>query len=130
VNWRFLRIEAIEVLHYQQIVRFGGSPGLRDRGLLESAVVRAENRALYDPTATAGQLAGALGWGLIKNHAFVDGNKRIGLVSMVTFLHINGFRLTCSAEEETAMVLRAASSAITEEEWTAWVERSIAPTSE
>lgn len=90
MSWRFLDVAAIEALHEQQIVRFGGSHGLRDAGLLESAVLRAENKANYDPDATAASLAATLGWGLIKNHAFVDGNKRIGLVGMVVFLRLNG----------------------------------------
>jgi death-on-curing protein len=74
-----------------------------------------------------GSLSTTLGWGLIKNHAFIDGNKRIGLVAMVVFLHVNGYRLTTDAVEETVMVLRAAASEIDEAGWTAWVERSVAP---
>ncbi len=71
-------------------------------------------------------MAASLSWGLIKNHAFLDGNKRIGLAALAVFLEANGFSLICSVEEETAMVLRAAASEITEEEWTAWVARSAA----
>ena len=63
---------------------------MRDAGLLESAIVRAENKAAYADDATAAEIAASLGWGLIKNHAFIDGNKRIGLVSMVVFLRLNG----------------------------------------
>ena len=88
---------------------------------------RAENKASFDPSATVAGLAAALSWGLIKNHAFVDGNKRIGLVSMIVFLDLNGYRLTCGQVEETAMVLRAAASEITEEQWTAWVESVVTP---
>jgi death-on-curing protein len=67
-----------------------------------------------------------LSWGLIKNHAFLDGNKRIGPAALAVFLDANGSRLSCSVEEETAMVLRAAGSEIAEEEWSAWVARSVA----
>ncbi len=95
-------------LHRQQIDRFGGAPGLRDAGLLESAVLRAEYKWLYEPASSVAVLAASLAWGLIKNHAFVDGNKRIGFAAMVVFLDRNGYRLTCSEVEETAMVLRAA----------------------
>jgi death on curing protein len=63
---------------------------------------------------------------LIKNHAFIDGNKRVGFAAMVAFLEMNEYRLACSEEEETAMVLRAAAGETTEEEWTAWVVRSVA----
>ena len=100
---------------------------MRDEGLLQSAVLRAENRAAYDPSASAATVAASLSWGLIKNHAFIDGNKRVGLVSMIVFLELNGYRLTCSEVEETAMVLRAAASQITEDEWTGWVASVVAP---
>jgi death-on-curing protein len=65
----------------------------------------------------------SLVWGLIKNHAFIDGNKRVGFAA---FVELNGYGLICPELEETAMVLRAAASEITEEEWTAWVVRSVA----
>jgi death-on-curing protein len=123
---RFLSVEAVEALHTETIRRYGGSQGLRDRGLLESAVARAENLAYYDPTASIAEIAATLAWGLIKNHAFIDGNKRIGAIALFTFLDLNGYRLTCSEVEETAMVLRAAASEITEDEWTEWVTRVVA----
>lgn len=125
--WIFLSVEKIEMLHTQQIDRFGGSHGLRDAGLLESAVMRAENKVNYDDDATVASVAASLGWGLIKNHAFIDGNKRIGIAALITFLTLNGHHLTCSIKEETAMVMRAAASEMTEDEWTAWVERSVVP---
>lgn len=127
MNWVFLEVAAVTALHDQQIARFGGAPGLRDAGLLESAVSRAENRAQYDPDASVAAVGAALAWGLIKNHAFIDGNKRVGLVSLVVFLDLNGYRLLCSEVEETAMVLRAAAGELSEEQWTAWVQQSAAP---
>jgi death-on-curing protein len=122
----FLSIELVEALQAEMIERYGGSHGLRDRGLLESAVARAENLAHYSPEASIGDVAATLGWGLIKNHAFIDGNKRVGFVALVAFLELNGHRLVSSEGEETAMVLRVAASEIAEEEWTAWVVRSVA----
>ncbi len=107
------------------IDRYGGSHGLRDPGLLASAVARAENKAYYEPGATAAEIAASLAWGLIKNHAFLDGNKRVGFAALVAFLELNGYATTFSEVEETAMVLQAAASEILEEEWTAWVERSV-----
>ncbi len=109
------------------IERYGGSHGLRDRGLLESAVARAENTAYYNPAASVAEIAASLAWGLIKNHAFIDGNKRVGFAAMVAFLEMNDHRLICTEVEETAMVLRAAAGEITEEQWAAWVVGSIAP---
>ncbi len=101
--------------------------GLRDRGLLESAVSRAENKAYYEPEATLAAVAASLSLGLIKNHAFVDGNKRVGLAALVAFLLLNGHRLDCSEAEQVEMIQKAAASEITEEQWTAWVERVVVP---
>jgi death-on-curing protein len=124
VNWKFLDVAAVKTLHQEQIEAFGGSYGLRDAGLLESAVLRAEMKVHYEPSATVVQVAASLGWGLIKNHAFIDGNKRIGLVSMVTFLKLNGYHLVAAADEQVDIVRRVAASEMTENEWIAWVERS------
>jgi len=127
VTWQFLSVEAVIALHSTLIEESGGSHGLRDPGLLESAISRAENKVNYDPDATVANVGASLSWGLIKNHAFIDGNKRIGLGALAVFLRANGWVLTCSVAEETGMVLRAAASEITEAEWTAWVVRSVAP---
>ena len=75
------------------------------------------------------ELAASLAWGLIKNHAFIDGNKRIGLAALAVFLEANGYMLTCAQDEQVELVLRAASSEITEEQWTVWVMRVVAPIS-
>lgn len=72
-------------------------------------------------------VAASIAWGLIKNHAFIDGNKRVGFAAMVAFLEMNGHRMTGSQAEETAMVLRAAAGEINETEWTAWVVANVAP---
>ncbi len=115
----------LRAIHSDLIARYGGSHGVRDLGLLESALARPLQLANYEPDATVAHPAAVLGLGLVKNHAFVDGNKRAALAGMVTFLRLNGYRLTCSEVEETAMVLRAAASEISEGEWTAWVVRSV-----
>lgn len=127
--WRFLTVTQIEELQAKSIDTYGGSHGLRDAGLLESAVLRAENHAAYDPGACVANVAAALAWGLIKNHAFIDGNKRVGAAALFLFLAANGYGLTCSEAEETEILLRAAASEITEEEFTDWVERTVAPMS-
>jgi death-on-curing protein len=127
VNWLFLYVEQVVAIHDRNIEEFGGAPGLRDRGLLESAVARAENKAAYDPEATLGSVAASLSYGLIKNHAFIDGNKRIGLAALNTFLDLNGHKLTVSQQQRVAAVLAVASSEMSEAAWTAWVESNIAP---
>ncbi len=125
MSWTFLSLEIVKALHDEQISLFGGSPGLRDAGLLESAIMRAEFKAQYESDASLGAVAGSLGYGLIKNHAFIDGNKRIGLASIATFLKLNGCGMTAPPEEQIAMVWRAAASEITESEFTAWVVKSV-----
>jgi death-on-curing protein len=117
----------VKAIHHDLINWYGGSHGLRDLNLLESALARPQHLVQYEPDASVGQLAAVLGWGLIKNHAFLDGNKRIGIAAVITFLKLNGHELTCSEVEETAMVLRAAASEMDEAEWTAWVVRSVVP---
>ena len=124
---RFLNSTMVRAIHTDLIQRYGGSYGLRDAGLLESALARPQQQQHYEPDATVARLAAALGWGLVKNHAFVDGNKRIAIAAVITFLKLNGCRLTCSEAEETTMVLRAGASEINEQEWVAWVERTVAP---
>ena len=117
----------VRAIHSDLIEHYGGRYGLRDLGLLESAVARPQQLANYQPESSVAQLASVLGWGLLKNHAFLDGNKRIALAAMITFLRLNGHHLTCSEVEETAMVLRAAASELTETDWTAWVRKVVAP---
>jgi death-on-curing protein len=127
MNWIFLDVAAIEAIQADLIDTYGGSHGLRDAGLLESAVMRAENKVNFDPEATVATVGASLSYGLIKNRAFIDGNKRIGLSALVDFLRSNGFRLIASQEEQVAIVLRVAASEMAEEEWTNWVERNVAP---
>jgi death-on-curing protein len=122
----FLNSAMLRTMHSELIRMFGGSYGLRDAGLLKCAIARPLQLANYSPDAMVGQLAAVLCWGLVKNHAFVDGNKRIALAALVTFLRLNGWRLNCSEVEETAMMLRAAGSEVTEDEFAAWVERTVA----
>lgn len=121
MTWHFLTVENIVALQQEQIEEFGGSHGLRDYGLLDSAVQRAENKVNYEPDSSVAEVAACLSYGLIKNHAFIDGNKRIGLVALVTFLHANGYGLRSTVAEEIVVVLKVAASEMGEGEWTAWV---------
>jgi death-on-curing protein len=127
VIFLYLTVEQVELLHAEVIAFAGGSYGLRDHGLLESAVSRAENRAYYEPDASLATVAASLSLGLIKNHAFIDGNKRVGLAALIAFLRLNGYRLNCPVEQEIVMVQKAAASDIDEAEWTAWVESVAVP---
>jgi death on curing protein len=120
---RWLSAKAVEAIHEELIARYGGSSGLRDDGLLASAVARPQHLAAYGRNPSVASLAAAYAWGLLRNHSFLDGNKRTALAAMVAFLELNGWELGCSEAEETAMVLRAAAGEITERAWSEWVRR-------
>jgi death-on-curing protein len=121
---RWLTPAAVGAIQAELIARYGGVPGLRVAGLLESAIARPKHLATYKRGVTVPELAAAYAWGLLRNHPFVDGNKRIALATMVAFLDLNGWKLTCSEAEETAMVLQAAASEISERLWAEWVRRN------
>jgi death-on-curing protein len=81
----------VVAVHRMLVAEHGGSPGIRDQGLLDSALARPRQRFCYEPQATIFDLAAAYGYGLAKNHPFVDGNKRVALAITAIFLEINGF---------------------------------------
>lgn len=95
MSWEFLTRRAVEAMHGEQLRRHAGAVGLRDENALESALARAENKAAYgDPSVE--ELAAAYLFGLAKNHAFVDGNKRTAIVAAGAFLILNGYMLTAN----------------------------------
>jgi death-on-curing protein len=124
---QFVRGDVLRNVHGRLIEKYGGVAGLRDENALESAIGRPRNLEAYGGVTSVPRLGAALAWALLRNHPFADGNKRSAFAAMAIFFELNGFRLTCSEVEETAMVLRAAASEMTEVEWTAWVERSVGP---
>ena len=91
--WEFLSRRSVEAMHAEQLRRHGGASGLRDENALESAIARPPNKAAYGQPTIA-ELAAAYVFGLARNHAFVDGNKRTAIVAAGAFLIVNGFRLT------------------------------------
>ena len=109
----FIQRDAVEALHQMQIESFGGSYGLRDEGALESALDRPVNKAFYGEEDIVA-LAAAL-FGLAKNHAFVDGNKRIAIVTAGVFLELNGYRLETSDAHLHNFVLSVAAGEIDED---------------
>lgn len=126
---QLLAEDLVLAIHAELIDTYGGSHGLRDRNLLLSALDRIENKLHYEPQVTVPALAASLGWGLIKNHVFLDGNKSIGLASVITFLDVNGYTFSVSTDDVKTMILRAAGSEITEAEWSAWLQTAAAPKS-
>ncbi|TPK60388.1 MULTISPECIES: type II toxin-antitoxin system death-on-curing family toxin [unclassified Mesorhizobium] len=93
MNWEFLSRRAVEAMHAEQLRRHGGAQGLRDENALESALARAENKANYG-TPSIEDLAAAYVFGIARNHAFGDGNKRTAIVATGAFLIVNGHVLT------------------------------------
>lgn len=114
-------------LHADQIQAHGGSLGIRDRGLLESALERPRNRFAYDPEADLPALAAAYGFGLSGNHPFVDGNKRVAFQAMYLFLGLNGFRIDAPEEDVVSLILSLASGNLDEPALADWLRTHTAP---
>jgi death on curing protein len=123
-DWIWLDPEMLLAAHDEQLAEHGGAPGIRDRGLFESALARAQNLAAYGEPDAA-QLAASYCFGLAKNHAFVDGNKRISLVALESFLVLNGFELTVEDAQCVLVILSVASGAMSEDELAEWIRRHI-----
>lgn len=112
---------ALELLHGAALARFGGAPGLRDEGLLESALARPKNAFLHDRKLDLAALAAAYAFGIAKNHPFVDGNKRAAFLACGLFLELNGRRLTATPLDAYAAVVALAGGTLGEEEFARWV---------
>lgn len=112
-------------IHNLQIAEHGGSAGVRDLGLLESALARPQNIAAYEPDVDIAHLASALGVGIIKNHPFIDGNKRTGYVVMETFLVLNGFTLNATELEKYPIVVAIADGSLSDDRLAAWLRERL-----
>jgi death on curing protein len=122
----WLDIDIVLDFHVEQLALFGGADGVRDRGLFESALARPINKFGYGETGLAA-LAAAYGFGIARNHPFIDGNKRTALASIIVFLGLNGFDLDAPQEAATAMILSLAAGEITEEILASWIADHIRP---
>ncbi|MBL0085345.1 MAG: type II toxin-antitoxin system death-on-curing family toxin [Ideonella sp.] len=126
MSWRWLDRRMLVLLHDESLSMHGGASGIRDEGLLESALARANNLVSYgEPDLAA--LAACYGFGLAKNHPFVDGNKRAAFLAVGLFLGLNGHRLTASQAEATVVVFSLAAGEIDELTFAAWLRERIAP---
>lgn len=123
---RWLDIDIVLDFHAEQLALFGGPDGIRDRGLLESALARPVNKFGYGETDLAA-LAAAFGFGIARNHPFVDGNKRTALATMIVFLGLNGLDLNAPQETATAIILGLAAGEITEDVLATWLADHIVP---
>jgi death-on-curing protein len=118
---------ALEILHDLSITEHGGAGGLRDEGLFESALARPQNLLAYESDVDLARLAASYAFGLAKNHAFVDGNKRTAFIAAATFLSLNGQRLVADQAQATLVMLSVASGAFSEEELANWIRQHLQP---
>lgn len=122
----WLTLDVVLAIHEEQIAEHGGAEGVRDMALAESALARPMNLAAYgEPDLPA--LAAALGYGLTRNHPFVDGNKRTAYVAIETFLDLNGLEVTASDADCVVTMLRLAAGDLPEEGLAAWLRDSTKP---
>lgn len=118
----------VEAMHQESLERFGGSPGIRDAGLLDSALARPQNILAYQPEADVFRLAAAYCAGIVKNHPFIDGNKRCGILAANAFLHLYGIRFSPEEPMIVTMVTGLAAGEVTEEAIAEWMRKSSAAT--
>ena len=121
-TWRWVDRRALVLLHDQSLAEHGGASGLRDEGLLDSALARPLNLAAYgSPDVHA--LAAAYGVGLAKNHPFVDGNKRAAFLAVGLFLRLNGWQLTAPQSDATLTMLGVAAGQMDEAAFARWLRQ-------
>jgi len=126
-SWVWIDPEVLLAAHEEQLHEHGGAPGIRDRGLFESALARPRNQAAYGEPDAA-ELAAAYAFGIARNHAFVDGNKRTALVALEFFLDLNGRELVADDAQCVLVILSVASGAFSVRELVDWVRRNMRPT--
>lgn len=124
----WLRRDTVVLLHDTSIDLYGGASGVRDDGLLDSALGRGMQIAAYEPDADIFQLAAAYASGIAKNHPFVDGNKRTAFASAATFLELNGVSLSLAHEDVVETMVALASGGTTETQFAEWLRAHTAPT--
>lgn len=122
MSWRWIDRRALELLHGESLAIHGGASGLRDEGLLESALARPLHLAAYG-SPDVWNLAAAYGVGLAKNHAFVDGNKRAAFLAVGMFLALNGYRLTAPQADATLTMLAVAAGQMDEVTFARWLRQ-------
>jgi death on curing protein len=119
-QWRWVSRRLLETLHDESLAMHGGASGLRDEGLLESALARPQQLANYGEPDFA-ELAASYAYGLAKNHAFVDGNKRAAFLSLGLLLRLNGYRLNATQVDATLTILALAAGEMEEAQLAVWV---------
>ena len=120
---KWLNELSVVLLHAESVAEHGGSEGLRDRGLLQSALARARNLYVYEGVTEVARLAAVYGFGIARNHPFLDGNKRTAFLAIGLFLLKNGHVLETDDTEATRTMFALASGALTEAELVEWIRR-------
>jgi death on curing protein len=115
----WLNRELVSAFHLRQLAEHGGGSGVRDIGLLDSALQRPQNKLDYGQPDIA-DLAAAYAYGIARNHPFIDGNKRTALVASFSFLYLNGFRVNTSQAENVTTFVALAAGSLSEDELAAW----------
>jgi death-on-curing protein len=123
----WLAKEALLLLHRESLRQFGGADGLRDEGLLDSALARPLNRFAYEEERDLCRLATAYAKGIAQNHPFVDGNERAALLAAGVFLMLNGLDLTAEPAMATVAMLELAAGELPEDAFAGWLRDHTAP---
>jgi death on curing protein len=123
---KWIRLEAVLTAHSRQLERHGGIVGVRDHGLLESAILRPRNLLVYGSPDLAA-LAACYANGIVRNHPFLDGNKRAALAACRAFLALNGFAINATQDEKAAEILKLAASETSEELFAQWLRDRLLP---
>ena len=119
-DYRWINPQVLLLLHDESLAEHGGAPGLRDEVLLDSALGRPQNLLAYG-SPDLSDLAASYGYGLAKNHAFVDGNKRAAFLAVGLFLMVNGHRLVATQAEATMTMLELAAGHMDESAFAQWI---------
>ncbi len=124
MKFRWVSLRAVIAIHNEQLAQHGGLEGLRDEGLLESALARPQNLVAYEDASIA-KCAAAYAFGITRNHPFYDGNKRTGFVVAATFLLLNGYYLSASEIEVFTTITKLAAGELSEPDLEDWFEKFI-----
>jgi death-on-curing protein len=121
----WVELEVVLAIHDEQLAEHGGQPGVRDAGLLESALARPRNQFSYGETSIA-RLAASYAFGISRNHPFLDGNKRTSLVVAELFLELNGYELAAADAQCVTTFLALAAGDLTEDQLADWISANSA----
>ena len=124
---RWMPEAAVRAMHAELIAEHGGVEGLRDSGLLSSALARAKNRRAYGRSSSIFDLAAVYGSAMVRNHPFIDGNKRVALMVIYAFLEMNGYRLETPEVEAAGIIFALAAGEVDERALSGWLKEYSVP---